>query len=100
MSKGRLAVTALPATARDGAVSRIIPVLDSGAGVVVTRADVNVVVTEHGVARLRGRNVRQRAMALIEVAEPRFREDLTRAARERGLFGRPVPGFGPGDAGA
>ena len=100
MSRGGLAVTALPATAREGAISRIIPVLDSGAGVVVTRADVNVVVTEHGVARLRGRNVRQRAAALIEVAEPRFRDDLTRAARERGLFGRSVPGFGPGQPGA
>jgi acetyl-CoA hydrolase len=100
LSRGGLAVTALPATAREGTLSRIIPVLDSGAGVVVTRADVNVVVTEFGVARLRGRNVRQRAAALIEVADPRFRDDLTRAARERGLFGRPVPGFGPGPSGA
>jgi 4-hydroxybutyrate CoA-transferase len=75
-----------------------VPVLDSGAGVVVSRADVDVVVTEHGVARLRGRNVRERAAALIELAEPQFREDLARAARERGLFGRGVPGFGAGPA--
>lgn len=85
-AKGGLAVTALPATARDGAVSRIVPVLEPGAGVVTTRADVHTVVTEHGVARLHGCGLRDRARALIGIAEPRFREELERAARERGLL--------------
>ncbi len=92
MSKGGLPVTALPSTARGGEVSRIVPFLDEGAGVVTTRADVHVVVTEHGVARLHGRNVRQRAEALIAIADPKFREGLLRAAHQRGLFGRLVTG--------
>ncbi len=96
MSRGGLAITALPATARDGAVSRLVPVLAEGAGVVATRADVHVVVTEHGVAPLRGRNLRERARALIGVADPRFREELERAAHARGLLGRAVRGFGAG----
>jgi acyl-CoA hydrolase len=92
MSRGGVPVTALPATARDGEVSRIVPFLEPGSGVVTTRADVHVVVTEHGVARLAGRNVRERAEALIAIADPRFRDDLGRAALERGLVSRPVAG--------
>ncbi len=92
MSKGGLPITALPATAADGEVSRIVPLLDPGAGVVTTRADVHVVVTENGVAWMHGRNLRQRAEALIAVAAPRFQESLLRAAHERGVFGRLVPG--------
>ncbi len=92
MSKGGLPITALPATARGGEVSRIVPLLEPGAGVVTTRADVHTVVTEHGVARMHGRNVRQRAQALIEIAEPRFREELVRAAHQRQIFGRLYPG--------
>jgi 4-hydroxybutyrate CoA-transferase len=99
MSRGGLPITTLPATARDGAVSRIVPVLDEGAGVVTTRADAHVVVTENGAAWLHGRNLRQRAEALIAVAEPRFQEDLRRAAHASGIFGRLFPGTdlpGPG----
>jgi 4-hydroxybutyrate CoA-transferase len=92
MSKGGLPITALPATAKGGQVSRIVPFLREGAGVVTTRADAHTVVTENGVARMFGRNVRQRAAALIEIADPRFQEDLQRAANERGLFGRLFPG--------
>ena len=58
------------------AVSRIVPVLDAGAGVVDTRADVRYVVTEHGVAYLRGKTLRQRAEALISIADPKFRDKL------------------------
>ena len=87
MSKGGLPVIALPSTTSDGAVSRIVPNLDLGAGVVLTRADVHAVVTEYGVAHMLGRNVRERARALIEIAHPDFREGLRAQARQRGLFG-------------
>lgn len=76
-SKGGKPIIALPSTAKGGAVSRIVPVLDTGAGVVVTRADVHYVVTEHGVAYLFGKSVRERTRALIRIAHPRFREELT-----------------------
>ena len=92
LSKGGLPVIAMPSTTADGAVSRIVPLLDHGAGVVLTRADVHAVVTEHGVAHLLGRNVRRRAEQLIAIAHPDHREGLLAAARERGLFGRLFPG--------
>ena len=75
-----------PALHGRGRQSRIVPLLKPGAGVVTTRADVHYVVTEHGVAHLFGKNLRERAEALIEIADPRFREDLTRAAKERKLL--------------
>jgi acyl-CoA hydrolase len=75
-SKGGKPVIALPATAKNGTVSRIAPVLDPGAGVVTSRADVHYVVTEYGVAYLHGKNLRQRAEALIAIAHPRFRNEL------------------------
>jgi 4-hydroxybutyrate CoA-transferase len=56
--------------------------LKSGAGVVTTRADVHYVVTEFGIAELHGRNIRQRAKALIDIAHPKFREELERYAVE------------------
>ncbi len=75
-SKGGRPIIALPSTARGGSVSRIVPVLDPGSGVVTTRSDVHYVVTEHGVASLHGRTLRQRAEALIAIAHPDFREGL------------------------
>jgi acyl-CoA hydrolase len=75
-SKGGKPIIALPSTARSGAVSRIAPVLDPGAGVVTSRADVHYVVTEHGIAYLHGKTLRERAEALISVADPRFRDQL------------------------
>ncbi len=92
LAKGGLPVIALPSTTDDGRLSRIVPFLDHGAGVVITRADVHVVVTEFGVAHMFGRNVRQRAEALIAIAHPDFRESLLEAAHARGLFGRLFPG--------
>ena len=75
-SKGGKPIIALPATAKHGTVSRIVPMLDPGAGVVTTRSDVHYVVTEYGVAYLRGKTLRQRAEALIAIADPRFRDQL------------------------
>jgi acyl-CoA hydrolase len=75
-SKGGKPVIALPSTAKNGTVTRIVPTLDPGAGVVTTRADVHYVVTEYGVASLHGRTLRQRAEALIAIAHPDFRERL------------------------
>ena len=80
-------IIALPATAQGGTLSRIVPMLKPGAGVVTTRGDVHYVVTEFGVAQLYGRTLRQRARALIDIAHPQFRERLEQAARERKLLG-------------
>jgi 4-hydroxybutyrate CoA-transferase len=85
-SKGGKPVIALPATAKGSSVSRIVPFLRAAAGVVTTRADVHYVVTEYGVAYLHGKNLRQRARALINIAHPNFREELERQARERNLL--------------
>lgn len=75
-SKGGKPIIALPSTAKDGAVSRIVPMLDPGAGVVTSRGDVHYVVTEYGVAYLHGKTIRQRAEALIQISHPKFREEL------------------------
>lgn len=73
-SKEGLAIIALPSTARDGTISRIVPRVSGG--VVTSRADVHYVVTEFGIAQLYGKNLKQRAAALIEVAHPNFRAEL------------------------
>ena len=77
-SKGGKPIIAIASTAKDGAVSRIVPTLAPGAGVVTTRGLVRYVVTEHGVAYLHGKSIRERAKALIEIADPKFRDDLYR----------------------
>jgi len=82
-SEGGKPVIALPSTAKDGTVSRIVASLNEGAGVVTSRGDVHYVVTEYGVAYLHGKTIRERALALIHVAHPRFREELMARARER-----------------
>ena len=96
LAEGGLPIIALPSTTADGSRSRIVPVLEQGAGVVITRADVHVVVTEYGVAPMLGRSLRERAEALIAIAHPDFREALLAAARQRGAFGRVWPGGLPG----
>lgn len=100
-SKGGKSILALPSTAKDGTLSRITSTLAPGSGVVTTRADVDFVVTEWGVASLKGRTVRERALALISIAHPRFRSELVEQARELGFVypdqrpwpkeGRPYP---------
>ena len=77
-SKGGLPIIALPSTAKQGTVSRIVPTLRPGAGVVTSRGDVHYVITEHGVAYLHGKTLRQRAEALIAIADPRFQDELAR----------------------
>jgi acyl-CoA hydrolase/RimJ/RimL family protein N-acetyltransferase len=84
-SKGGKAIIALPATADDGTVSRIVPALKPGAGVVTSRGDVHYVVTEYGVAYLHGKTMRERATALIQIAHPRFRPWLLAEAKSRHL---------------
>jgi acyl-CoA hydrolase/RimJ/RimL family protein N-acetyltransferase len=84
-SKGGRPIIALPSTTRDGTLSRIVPRLDRGAGVVTTRGDVHYVVTEYGVAYLHGKTVRERALALIEIAHPKFRPWLLGEAKGRKL---------------
>ena len=86
-SKGGKPVIALPSTAKGGGASRIVSMLKPGAGVVTSRADVHYVVTEHGITNLFGKNLRERAEALIAIADPRFRPELERAAKERKLLG-------------
>ena len=82
-SRGGKPIVALPSTAKHGTVSRIQPVLEAGAGVVTSRGDVHYVVTEYGVADLWGRNIRERALALVEIAHPDHRAELLAAARAR-----------------
>jgi acyl-CoA hydrolase len=84
-SKGGVPIIALPSTAKGGAISRIVPALKTGAGVVTSRGDVHYVVTEYGVAHLHGKSLRQRAEALIEIAHPDFRDELLDAARRSGV---------------
>jgi 4-hydroxybutyrate CoA-transferase len=75
-SKGGKPIIAISSTAKDGAISRIVPMLSPGAGVVTSRGLVRFVVTEYGVAYLHGKSIRERAKALIEIAHPQFREGL------------------------
>lgn len=75
------AIIALPATAAKGTVSRLTPYLKEGAGVVTTRAHARTVVTEYGVAELHGRSIAERTRALIAIAHPDFRDELTSEAR-------------------
>ena len=76
----------LPSTAKDGTVSRIAPVLSPGTHVTTSKNDINYVVTEHGVAQLRGKTAKQRAEALIGIAHPDFRNELREAARKMNLL--------------
>ena len=85
-SKGGRPIIALPSTAKSGTMSRIVPFLKEGAGVVTSRADVHYVVTEHGAVNLFGKNLRERAEALIEISDPQFQEEIELAAKDRKLL--------------
>jgi 4-hydroxybutyrate CoA-transferase len=75
-SKGGKPIIAISSTAKNGTISRIVPMLSPGAGVVTSRGLVRYVVTEHGVAYLHGKSIRERARALIQIADPKFRAEL------------------------
>lgn len=80
-SEGGKSIIAIPSTAKGGKISRIKATLSPGAGVVTTRGDVQYVITEHGIADLEGKSVRERALALIEIAHPKFRHQLLEEAK-------------------
>ena len=82
LSEGGKPIIALPCRTAKG-IPRIVPMLKPGAGVVTTRAHVHYVITEYGIAYLFGKNLRQRAQALIDIAHPDDREDLEKSCWER-----------------
>ncbi len=82
LSKNGLSIIALPSTAKGGQVSRIVANLSAGAGVATLRADVNFVVTEFGIAQLKGKSISQRVIELCQIAHPDFREGLIEAAKK------------------
>jgi acyl-CoA hydrolase/GNAT superfamily N-acetyltransferase len=79
-------ILAMKSTAANDSVSRIVPTLNVSAGVTLNRADVRYVVTEHGIAYLHGKNIRERAMSLISIAHPKFRPWLIEEAKKRGII--------------
>ena len=83
-SRGGKAIIVLPSTAVGGTISRIVPTLTAGTHVSTSKNDVNFVVTEHGVAQLRGKSAKQRAAALIAIAHPDFRQSLSTEAKRLG----------------
>ncbi len=92
MSQGGFSIIAMPSTACNGSVSRIVPYLSEGSGVATTRADVNFVVTEYGIAELQGKSIFQRVMELTQIAHPKFRDQLIQTAKSRHyIFGDQLP---------
>ncbi len=87
-SRGGKSIMVLPSTTMDLTRSRIVPALTEGAGVVTTRGGVEYVVTEYGVAALQGKSIRERALALISIAHPDFRDELLEAARRINYVGK------------
>ncbi len=86
MAPGGKTILALQSTTRDGSTSRIVPLLQQGAGVTLTRGDIQYVVTEYGQAYLHGKNIRERAMSLIAIAHPKFRSWLIEEAKKLSLI--------------
>ena len=86
MSPGGKSFIAFPSTAAGGTVSRIRATLSPGAVVSTSKNDVDYIATEYGVAKLRGRTLSQRAKALIAIAHPRFREELTAQAKAMNIL--------------
>ncbi len=88
LSPGGKSILAMQSTAEEETVSRIVPFLQQGAGVTLSRGDIHYVVTEYGIAYLHGKNIRERAMELISIAHPRFRQWLIDEAKARNLIYR------------
>jgi len=97
-SKGGMPIIAFPSTAKDGEISRIVPTLTPGSGVITSRNDVHYIATEYGVVDLYGRTVAERARLLVSIAHPKFRAELAEAAEQlygiRRFFVPAVPGRG------
>ena len=83
MSKGGKSIIALPSTTAKGTISRIVFTFDEGVPVTTSRNDVDYVITEYGIAHLRGKTLRERAKLLIEITHPNFREELRKKALEK-----------------
>ena len=85
-SPGGMSFIAFPSTAKGGTVSKIMPTLTPGAIVTTSKNDVDCIVTEYGIAKLRGHSLSERAKALISIAHPNFRDELTFAAKKQGIL--------------
>ena len=83
LSKGGKSIITIASTAADGKVSRIVPFLSHGAAVTTSRNDVDYIITEYGIAHLRGATLRERAQLLINIAHPKFREELMKEFEKR-----------------
>jgi GNAT superfamily N-acetyltransferase len=88
LSPGGKTILAIQSTAENGEVSRIVPFVKEGAGITLGRGDIHYVVTEYGIAYLHGKNIRERAMDLISIAQPKFRPMLIEEAKRRHLIYR------------
>ena len=83
MSKGGFSIIIIPSTAQNGEVSRIVTHLSEGAGVATTRGDIDIIVTEYGIAEMRRKSIYQRVMELARIAHPEFRKELIEQAKKR-----------------
>ncbi|MCP4721672.1 MAG: GNAT family N-acetyltransferase, partial [Desulfobacteraceae bacterium] len=83
MSKGGFSIIIIPSTAQNGSISRIVPHLSEGAGVATTRGDIDIIVTEYGIAEMGRKSIFQRVMELAQIAHPKFRKELIRQAKKR-----------------
>ena len=83
MSRGGRSIIAMPSTAKRGHLSRIVPIITEGSAITTPRNDVNYVVTEYGVAQLKGKTLKERARALIKICHPKFRPKLALEYRHR-----------------
>ena len=83
MSKGGRSIIAMPSTARKGTVSRIVPIITEGSAVTTPRNDVNYVVTEYGIAQLKGKTLKERTKELIRISHPKFRPALVLEYKKR-----------------
>jgi len=83
MSNGGFSIIIIPSTAQNGAISRIVPHLSEGAGVATTRGDIDIIVTEYGIAEMGRKSIFQRVMELAQIAHPKFRKELIRQAKNR-----------------
>jgi len=83
MSNGGFSIIIIPSTAQNGEISRIVPHLSEGAGVATTRGDIDIIVTEYGIAEMRRKSISQRVLELAQIAHPKFRNELISQAKKR-----------------